>query len=151
MLCSRGPASWWRLASCVRQVVPVLDGVVAEKGEGVRWWPWIWYAAGDRNDALVMGGWNSGGGRGGEGMVVVEGGASPGGRKGGMDNIAAKKQDFREFEERLLLLRAMTCLDLIRLFHGANFPDYCPQVIAKLGFVEPTPIQSSRMADGSKG
>ncbi|KAJ1413205.1 RNA helicase, DEAD-box type, Q motif [Sesbania bispinosa] len=30
----------------------------------------------------------------------------------------------------------------IRMFHEANFPDYCLEVIAKLGFVEPTPIQA---------
>ncbi|PIN21205.1 ATP-dependent RNA helicase [Handroanthus impetiginosus] len=30
----------------------------------------------------------------------------------------------------------------IRMFEETNFPDYCLEVIARLGFVEPTPIQS---------
>ncbi|KAG8378790.1 hypothetical protein BUALT_Bualt07G0021600 [Buddleja alternifolia] len=30
----------------------------------------------------------------------------------------------------------------IRMFHEANFPDYCLEVISRLGFVEPTAIQS---------
>ncbi|KAL8457942.1 hypothetical protein ACS0TY_035704 [Phlomoides rotata] len=30
----------------------------------------------------------------------------------------------------------------IRMFHEANFPEYCLEVIARLGFVEPTAIQS---------
>lgn len=39
----------------------------------------------------------------------------------------------------------------IRMFHEANFPDYCLEVIARLGFVEPTPIQSQGWPMALKG
>ncbi|XP_042497962.1 DEAD-box ATP-dependent RNA helicase 20-like isoform X1 [Macadamia integrifolia] len=39
----------------------------------------------------------------------------------------------------------------IRLFNEANFPAYCLEVIAKLGFVEPTPIQSQGWPMALKG
>ncbi|KDO69503.1 hypothetical protein CISIN_1g013176mg [Citrus sinensis] len=39
----------------------------------------------------------------------------------------------------------------IRIFQEANFPDYCLEVIAKLGFVEPTPIQAQGWPMALKG
>ncbi|KAK9278514.1 hypothetical protein L1049_028081 [Liquidambar formosana] len=39
----------------------------------------------------------------------------------------------------------------IRMFQEACFPDYCLEVIAKLGFVEPTPIQSQGWPMALKG
>nr|POE95900.1 dead-box atp-dependent rna helicase 30 [Quercus suber] len=39
----------------------------------------------------------------------------------------------------------------IRMFHEANFPDYCLDAIAKLGFVEPTPIQAQGWPMALKG
>ncbi|CAN6448943.1 unnamed protein product [Victoria cruziana] len=39
----------------------------------------------------------------------------------------------------------------VRQFHEANFPDYCLQVIAKCGFIEPTPIQSQGWPMALKG
>lgn len=39
----------------------------------------------------------------------------------------------------------------IRMFHEANFPDYCLEAIARLGFVEPTPIQSQGWPMALKG
>ncbi|CAI9112722.1 OLC1v1013204C2 [Oldenlandia corymbosa var. corymbosa] len=39
----------------------------------------------------------------------------------------------------------------IRMFHEANFPDYCLEVISRLGFVEPTPIQAQGWPMALKG
>ncbi|KAI4968756.1 hypothetical protein ZWY2020_046086 [Hordeum vulgare] len=39
----------------------------------------------------------------------------------------------------------------IRFFHEAKFPNYCMQVIAKSGFVEPTPIQAQGWPMALKG
>ncbi|KZV48217.1 DEAD-box ATP-dependent RNA helicase 20 [Dorcoceras hygrometricum] len=39
----------------------------------------------------------------------------------------------------------------IRMFQEANFPDHCLEVIARLGFVEPTPIQSQGWPMALKG
>ncbi|PIA51709.1 hypothetical protein AQUCO_01100527v1 [Aquilegia coerulea] len=39
----------------------------------------------------------------------------------------------------------------IRVFEEANFPDYCLEVISKLGFVEPTPIQAQGWPMALKG
>ncbi|XP_027917790.1 DEAD-box ATP-dependent RNA helicase 20-like isoform X2 [Vigna unguiculata] len=39
----------------------------------------------------------------------------------------------------------------VRMFHEANFPDYCLEVIANLGFAEPTPIQAQGWPMAMKG
>ncbi|TXG50212.1 hypothetical protein EZV62_022736 [Acer yangbiense] len=96
-----------------------------------------------------------------------------GGRGGDLDNISLPKQDFGNvvpFEKNFYIespsVRAMTETEVmifrsrkeitveghdipkpIRMFHEANFPD----VIAKLGFVEPTPIQAQGWPMALKG
>ncbi|KAI3454437.1 hypothetical protein Pfo_011100 [Paulownia fortunei] len=93
-----------------------------------------------------------------------------GGRPRGddLDNIALPKPDFRGLiafkkdfyvespsvramtEQEVMMYRARREITVeghdvpkpIRMFQEANFPDYCLEVIARLGFVEPTPIQS---------
>ncbi|KAJ6970588.1 hypothetical protein NC653_035004 [Populus alba x Populus x berolinensis] len=125
-----------------------------------------------RNDAGRGRGWNSGSGRGGRGGRF--GGGDP---RRELDNIALPKQDFGDlvpFEKNLYFenpsIRAMSEHEVvtfrsrreitveghdvprpIRNFHEANFPDYCLQVIAKLGFVEPTPIQAQGWPMALKG
>lgn len=110
-----------------------------------------------------------GGGRG--------GGRHGGGSRGDLDNIALPKQDFGNivpFEKNFYIespsVRAMSEQDVmlyrarrditvegldvpkpIRIFEEANFPDYCLEVIARLGFVEPTPIQSQGWPMALKG
>ncbi|KAL7191899.1 hypothetical protein ACSBR2_023887 [Camellia fascicularis] len=110
-----------------------------------------------------------GGGRG--------GGRHGGGSRGDLDNIALPKQDFGNivpFEKNFYIespsVRAMSEQDVmlyrarrditvegldvpkpIRIFGEANFPDYCLEVIARLGFVEPTPIQSQGWPMALKG
>ncbi|KAL6583749.1 Envelope glycoprotein gp160 [Orobanche minor] len=104
-------------------------------------------------------GGRQGGGRGGRG------GKS---RRDDLDSIALPKQDFRGLiafkkdfyvespsvramsEQEVMMYRARREITVeghdvpkpIRMFREANFPDYCIEVIARLGFVEPTPIQS---------
>ncbi|KAK7330534.1 hypothetical protein VNO77_24729 [Canavalia gladiata] len=94
-----------------------------------------------------------------------------------LDNIALPKQDFRNlvpFEKNFYVetpsIRAMSDQEVmhyrasreitvqghdvpkpVRMFHEANFPDYCLDVIAKLGFVEPTPIQAQGWPMALKG
>ncbi|KAG5522970.1 hypothetical protein RHGRI_034946 [Rhododendron griersonianum] len=113
------------------------------------------------------------GGRGGGRGGGRHGGAS----KGDLDNITLPKQDFGNlvpFEKNFYIespsVRAMSEQDTmlyrsrheitvegqdvpnpIRVFPEANFPDYCLEVIAKLGFVEPTPIQSQGWPMALKG
>ncbi|KAI8017829.1 DEAD-box ATP-dependent RNA helicase 30 [Camellia lanceoleosa] len=110
-----------------------------------------------------------GGGRG--------GGRHGGGSRGDLDNITLPKQDFGNivpFEKNFYIespsVRAMSEQDVmlyrarrditvegldvpkpIRIFEEANFPDYCLEVIARLGFVEPTPIQSQGWPMALKG
>ncbi|PKI36913.1 hypothetical protein CRG98_042693 [Punica granatum] len=110
-----------------------------------------------------------GGGRGGR-----HGGPLP---RGDLDNVSLPRQDFRHlvpFEKNFYVespaVRAMSEHEVmtyrsrrditveghdipkpIRMFHEANFPDYCLEVIAKLGFVEPTPIQSQGWPMALKG
>ncbi|KAL8465573.1 hypothetical protein ACS0TY_034890 [Phlomoides rotata] len=100
-----------------------------------------------------------GGGRGGRGSRP---------RGDDLDNISLPKQDFsgliafkKDFYVESPSVRAMTEQEVmmyrarreitveghdvpkpIRMFHEANFPEYCLEVIARLGFVEPTAIQS---------
>nr|XP_027126220.1 DEAD-box ATP-dependent RNA helicase 20-like [Coffea arabica] len=94
-----------------------------------------------------------------------------------LDNLALPKQEFGNlvpFEKNFYVespsVRAMTEQEVavyrarremtvdghdvpkpIRMFHEANFPDYCLEVIARLGFVEPTPIQSQGWPMALKG
>ncbi|KAK4479365.1 hypothetical protein RD792_014877 [Penstemon davidsonii] len=120
----------------------------------------------DRNGSSRSFGSTRGGGRGG-----FDGGpGGRGGRPRGddLDNIALPKQDFgglvafkKDFYVESPSVRAMTEQEVtmyratreitieghdvpkpIRIFQEANFPDYCLEVIARSGFVEPTPIQS---------
>nr|DAD34460.1 TPA_asm: hypothetical protein HUJ06_005100 [Nelumbo nucifera] len=113
------------------------------------------------------------GGRGGGGR----GGKDIGRSRGELDSIALPKQDFGNlvpFEKNFYIesssVEAMTEQETaiyrkrreitvegydipkpIRLFQEANFPDYCMDAIAKLGFVEPTPIQSQGWPMALKG
>ncbi|CAK9163489.1 unnamed protein product [Ilex paraguariensis] len=126
-------------------------------------------------------GFSSGRGGGGRGFNGGRGGGGKGGRHGGsrgdLDNIALPKQDFGNlvpFEKNFYVecpsVRAMTDQDValyrarreitteghdvpkpIRMFQEANFPDFCLEVIARLGFVEPTPIQSQGWPMALKG
>ncbi|KAL7098418.1 hypothetical protein ACP275_09G016900 [Erythranthe tilingii] len=112
---------------------------------------------------LGRGGGRSGGFGGGRG-----GGCGGRGGRDDLDNITLTKPDFRGLipfkkdfyvespsvramtEQEVLMYRAHREITVegqdvpkpIRMFQEANFPDYCLEVIARLGFVEPTPIQS---------
>ncbi|PSR89462.1 DEAD-box ATP-dependent RNA helicase [Actinidia chinensis var. chinensis] len=127
------------------------------------------------------GGGRSFGGRRGMGFDGGRDGGRGGGRHGGargdLDNISLPKQDFGNlvpFEKNFYIecpsVRAMSEQDVmlyrsrreitvegqdvprpIRIFEEANFPDYCLEVIARLGFVEPTPIQSQGWPMALKG
>ncbi|KAL0318565.1 UNVERIFIED_CONTAM: DEAD-box ATP-dependent RNA helicase 30 [Sesamum angustifolium] len=105
-------------------------------------------------------------GRGGRGR----GGGGRGGRPRGddLDAISLPKPDFRGLiafkkdfyvespsvramtEQEVMMYRARRDITIeghdvpkpIRMFQEANFPDYFLEVFARLGFVEPTPIQS---------
>ncbi|XP_058754875.1 DEAD-box ATP-dependent RNA helicase 20-like [Vicia villosa] len=107
----------------------------------------------------------SGGGRGGRGGGF---GGRHGSSKDDLNNITLPKQDFRNLvpfqknfyvespvitamsDQQVMHYRASRDITVeghdvpkpIRSFHEANFPDHCLEVIAKLGFVEPTPIQA---------
>ncbi|GER38485.1 ATP-dependent RNA helicase dbp2 [Striga asiatica] len=96
------------------------------------------------------------------------GGRGGGSRADDLDSIALPKPDFRgliEFrknfyvenpsvramsEHEVMMYRARREITVeghdvpkpVRMFHEANFPGYCLEVISRLGFVEPTPIQS---------
>ncbi|XP_011047813.1 PREDICTED: DEAD-box ATP-dependent RNA helicase 30 [Populus euphratica] len=126
------------------------------------------------NSGSGRGGGRGGRGYGGGGRGGRHGGGGP---KGELDNIALPKQDFGNlvpFEKNFYIenpsIRALSEHEVvmyrtrreitveghdvpkpIRLFHEANFPDYCLQVIAKLGFVEPTPIQAQGWPMALKG
>ncbi|XAR50229.1 RNA helicase [Bertholletia excelsa] len=108
-------------------------------------------------------------------------GSGRGGRHGGsrddLDNIALPKQDFGNlvpFEKNFYVespsVRAMSEQDAmlycarreitveghdvpkpIRMFEEANFPGYCLEVIGRLGFIEPTPIQAQGWPMALKG
>ncbi|KAF9671601.1 hypothetical protein SADUNF_Sadunf12G0064500 [Salix dunnii] len=137
------------------------------------------YTGDRRNDTVRGRGWNSSGGRGGRGYSGGGRGGrhGGGGSRGELDNISLPRQDFGNlvpFEKNFYFenpsIRAMSEHEVvmyrtrreitveghdvpkpIRLFHEANFPDYCLQVIAKLGFVEPTPIQAQGWPMALKG
>ncbi|KAG5153782.1 hypothetical protein JHK82_011751 [Glycine max] len=94
-----------------------------------------------------------------------------------LNNIALPKQDFKNlvpFEKNFYVecpaVRAMSEQEVlhyrasreitvqgndvpkpVRMFHEANFPDYCLEVIANLGFAEPTPIQAQGWPMALKG
>ncbi|KAA8540773.1 hypothetical protein F0562_024308 [Nyssa sinensis] len=126
------------------------------------------------SDAGRGGGRSSSGGRGGGGRV---GRHAVGGSRGSLRSVALPKQFFGNlvpFEKNFYVespsVRAMTEQDAIlyrarreitveghdvpkpiRMFQEANFPDYCLEVIHKLGFVEPTPIQAQGWPLALKG
>ncbi|KAB2609280.1 DEAD-box ATP-dependent RNA helicase 20-like [Pyrus ussuriensis x Pyrus communis] len=119
------------------------------------------------------GGAGFGGGRG----VGGRGGRHGGSSRGDLDNIMLPKQDFgtlvpfeKNFYAESPSVRAMSEHDVmvyrtrreitveghdipkpIQMFEDANFPDYCLEAIAKLGFVEPTPIQAQGWPMALKG
>ncbi|KAL2515269.1 DEAD-box ATP-dependent RNA helicase 30 [Forsythia ovata] len=94
-----------------------------------------------------------------------------------LDNIALPKQDFgnlvpfrKDFyiespsvsamtEQEVAMYRARRDITVqgndipkpIRIFQEASFPDYCLEAIARLGFTEPTPIQSQGWPMALKG
>ncbi|CAH9107751.1 unnamed protein product [Cuscuta epithymum] len=94
-----------------------------------------------------------------------------------LDNLSLPKQDFRNLvpfeknfyrespsvmamtEQEVAMYRARLEITVqghdiprpIRMFHEANFPAYCLEVISRLGFVEPTPIQSQGWPMALKG
>uniref|UniRef100_A0A5B7A1C5 RNA helicase n=1 Tax=Davidia involucrata TaxID=16924 RepID=A0A5B7A1C5_DAVIN len=138
-----------------------------------------WSSDAGRGSGRSFGGGRGGGrkfdgGHGGGGGRV---GRHTGGSKGDLDSITLPKQDFMNlvpFEKNFYIespsVRAMTEQDAmlyrarreitvegqdvpkpIRVFQEANFPDYCLEVIAKLGFVEPTPIQAQGWPLALKG
>ncbi|KAF3437515.1 hypothetical protein FNV43_RR20269 [Rhamnella rubrinervis] len=118
------------------------------------------------------GGWTGGPSRGGG-----RGGRYGASSKGDLDNIALPRQDFGNlipFEKSFYVecpsVRAMSDNEVklyrsrreitveghdvpkpIRMFEEANFPVYCLDVFAKLGFVEPTPIQAQGWPMALKG
>nr|XP_017247663.1 PREDICTED: DEAD-box ATP-dependent RNA helicase 20 isoform X2 [Daucus carota subsp. sativus] len=105
------------------------------------------------------------------------GGRHDGGSRGDLDNISLPRQDFgnlvpfkKDFYEESLSVRAMTEQEVavyrarrdisvegydvprpIRTFMEANFPAYSLEVFTRLGFVEPTPIQSQGWPMALKG
>ncbi|XP_045792375.1 DEAD-box ATP-dependent RNA helicase 20 isoform X2 [Trifolium pratense] len=109
-----------------------------------------------------------GSGRGGSGGRGGGFGGKHGSSKDDLNNINLPKQDFRNlvpFQKNFYIespqIQAMSDIQVMQYrasrditveghdvpkpilsFHEANFPDYCLDVIAKLGFVEPTPIQA---------
>ncbi|KAH7528408.1 hypothetical protein FEM48_Zijuj05G0069100 [Ziziphus jujuba var. spinosa] len=134
--------------------------------------------AGDRSSVHSRGGSSGfGGGRGFDGRGGGRGGRHGGSTRGDLDNIALPRQDFGNlvpFEKNFYIespsVRAMSEHEVvhyrsrkeitveghdvpkpIRMFEEANFPAYCLEVIAKLGFVEPTPIQAQGWPMALKG
>ncbi|XP_058227434.1 DEAD-box ATP-dependent RNA helicase 30-like [Rhododendron vialii] len=137
-------------------------------------------AGGRGSDAGRGSGGRSFGGGGGMGFDGGRGGGRGGrhgGSRGDLDNIALPKQDFGNivpFEKNFYIetpsVRAMSEQDVmlyrarreitveghdvprpIRRFEEANFPGYCLETIVRLGFVEPTPIQSQGWPMALKG
>ncbi|GMH01247.1 hypothetical protein Nepgr_003086 [Nepenthes gracilis] len=105
------------------------------------------------------------------------GGRTPGGFRDDLDNISLPKQDFRNLvpfeknfyvespsvqamsEEEVTSYRASREITVqghgvpkpVRMFHEAGFPGYCLDLMAKSGFLEPTPIQSQGWPMALKG
>ncbi|KAK8703049.1 hypothetical protein V6N13_021379 [Hibiscus sabdariffa] len=122
---------------------------------------------------------HGGGGRGGRGGGGGRGygGRHGGSSRGDLDNVSLPRQNFgnlvpfeKNFYRESSAVREMTEQEVmfyrrsreitvqghdipkpIRMFRDANFPDYCLEVIAKLGFVEPTPIQAQGWPMALKG
>ncbi|XVE56334.1 hypothetical protein DITRI_Ditri04bG0001100 [Diplodiscus trichospermus] len=122
-----------------------------------------------------------GGGRGrggrGDGVGRAYGGRHGGSSKWDLDTVSLPRQSFGNlvpFEKNFYVespaVRRMTEQEAmayrrtreitvqghdvpkpIRMFHEANFPDYCLEVIAKLGFAQPTPIQAQGWPMALKG
>ncbi|XP_052182630.1 DEAD-box ATP-dependent RNA helicase 20 [Diospyros lotus] len=138
-------------------------------------------AGGGRSDTGRGGGggrgFSGGQGRGFDGGRGGGRGGRYGGSRGDLDNIALPKQDFGNLvpfeknfyiespsvssksEQEVMLYRARKEITVeghdvprpIQMFEEANFPDYCLEVMARLGFVEPTPIQSQGWPMALKG
>ncbi|XP_062116163.1 DEAD-box ATP-dependent RNA helicase 30-like [Humulus lupulus] len=118
-----------------------------------------------------------GGGRGFDGRGGGRGGRFSAPSRGELDNVALPRQDFGNlvpFEKNFYIespsVRAMSEHEVmlyrsrreitveghdvpkpIRMFEEANIPDYCLEVIAKLGFAEPTAIQAQGWPMALKG
>ncbi|KAB2002149.1 hypothetical protein ES319_D11G045700v1 [Gossypium barbadense] len=124
------------------------------------------------------GGGRGGGGRGGRGGGGRGyGGRHGGSSRGDLDNVSLPRKNFGKlvpFEKNFYIespaVREMTEQEVmfyrrtrditvqghdvpkpIRMFRDANFPDCCLEVIANLGFVEPTPIQAQGWPMALKG
>ncbi|KAH7867494.1 hypothetical protein Vadar_034242 [Vaccinium darrowii] len=137
-------------------------------------------ASGRGSDAGRGGGGRSFGGGRGMGFDGGRGGGRGGrhgGSRGDLDNIALPKQHFGNivpFEKNFYIenpsVRAMSEQDVmlyrarreitveghdvpkpICRFEEANFPGYCLETIARLGFMEPTPIQAQGWPMALKG
>ncbi|KAI3785800.1 hypothetical protein L1987_44925 [Smallanthus sonchifolius] len=123
----------------------------------------------------------SSGGRGGsrsfDGVHVGGRGGRGGGSKGDLDSITLPKQDFGNLVpfEKNFYIECRSVSDMtdhevaiyrgrreitvegndvpkpVRMFHEAGFPGYCLEVISRLGFHEPTPIQSQGWPMALKG
>ncbi|TQD87440.1 hypothetical protein C1H46_027030 [Malus baccata] len=134
---------------------------------------------GGRGGGRSFGGSRGGGAGfgGGRGVGGRGGGRHGGSSRGDLDNIMLPKQDFgnlvpfeKNFYAESPSVRAMSEHDVmvyrtrreitteghdipkpIQMFEDTNFPDYCLEVIAKLGFVEPTPIQAQGWPMALKG
>ncbi|GAB2269778.1 Envelope glycoprotein gp160 [Dionaea muscipula] len=123
------------------------------------------------------GGSGFGGGRGAFEGGRGGGGRQGGGARDDLDSISLPKQDFGNLvpfeknfyvenpaveamsEQEVTMYRAKREITVqghdvprpIRTFYEAGFPGYCLEVISKLGFVEPTPIQSQGWPMALKG
>lgn len=118
-------------------------------------------------------GFGHGGGRGGFGH-----GGGRGGRRGDdLDSLSLPKQEFRNLvpfkkdfyvegpsvqamsDQEVAMYRVRREISVeghdvprpVRMFHEVGFPAYCLEVIGKLGFLEPTPIQSQGWPMALKG
>ncbi|KAJ0709216.1 putative RNA helicase [Helianthus annuus] len=135
------------------------------------------FSDGGRGGGRGFSGGGRGGGRGFDGGRGGGRGGRGGGSKGDLDSIALPKQDFGNlvpFEKNFYIeCRAVSDMtdhevamyrgrreitveghDVpkpVRMFHEAGFPGYCLEVISRLGFSEPTPIQSQGWPMALKG
>ncbi|KAI6682818.1 hypothetical protein NL676_028731 [Syzygium grande] len=99
------------------------------------------HMGGQRGRSAHGGGGGRGGGHGGHGGNRSFGAGRGGGRGGRQGGWSSQ----REFD------RGDDVPKPIRTFEEASFPGYCLNVIANLGFVEPTPIQSQGWPMALKG
>ncbi|RAL39003.1 hypothetical protein DM860_011489 [Cuscuta australis] len=137
--------------------------------------------AGGRGSVSGRGGYKGGrighgGGR--TGIGAMGGRRGPHGRhRDDLDKLSLPKQDFGNLvpfeknfyaespsvmamtEQEVTMYRASREITVqghdiprpIRMFHEANFPAYCLEAISRLGFVQPTPIQSQGLPIALKG